>query len=199
MLARLDPSKLERVWFPLGDQGKTETRAEAAHAGLPVASRPESQEACFLAGDDYRAFLERRGLEPRAGPIVDQQARELGSHDGYWRYTPGQRRGLGVAAGRPLYALRMNAATNTVVVGPRESLARTRVSVRGRLYVPVERVEAKVRYRSQALDATVESTARGFRLELDEPAYGVAVGQTAVLYEGEAVVGAGLVSSSSSA
>jgi len=85
------------------------------------------------------------------------------------------------------------------VVGPRESLTRTRVSATGRLYVPVARVEAKVRYRSPAVGATVESTARGFRLELDEPAYGVAVGQTAVLYEGDAVVGAGLVSSSGSA
>jgi tRNA-uridine 2-sulfurtransferase len=195
MLARVDPSKLKRVWFPLGEQGKTETRAEAAHAGLPVASRAESQEACFLAGDDYRAFLERRGLKQQAGPILDEQGRELGSHDGYWRYTPGQRRGLGVAAGRPLYALRTSATTNTVVVGPREALARTSVSATGRLYVPVERVEAKVRYRSPALGATVESTARGFRLELDEPAYGVAVGQTAVLYEGDAVVGAGIVSS----
>ena len=199
MLARLDPSKLELVWFPLGDQVKTETRAEAAHAGLSAAFRTESQEACFLAGDDYRAFLERRGLRQQAGPIVDEQGRELGSHDGYWRYTPGQRRGLGVAAGRPLYAQRTSAATNTVVVGPRESLARTRVSATGRLYVPVARVEAKVRYRSPALGATVEPTARGFRLELDEPAYGVAAGQTAVLYEGDVVVGAGLVSSSGSA
>jgi len=199
MLARLDPRRLARLVFPLGDQTKAETRAEAARAGLAVAQRTESQEACFLAGDDYRAFLERRGLLPDTGPIVDEQGRELGSHDGYWRYTPGQRRGLGVAARRPLYALRTSAASNTVVVGPRESLARTRVSATGRLYVPVERVEAKVRYRSPALGATVESTARGFRLELDEPAYGVAVGQTAVLYEGEAVVGAGLVSSSGSA
>src|SRR5207244_6578011 len=91
MLARLDPSALERVWFPLGEQGKTETRAEAAPAGLPVASRAESQEACFLAGDDYRAFLERRGLEPQAGAIVDEHGRGLGSHDGYWRDTPGLR------------------------------------------------------------------------------------------------------------
>ena len=85
------------------------------------------------------------------------------------------------------------------MVGPRESLARTSVTATGRLYVPVERVEAKVRYRSAALGATVKPTARGFRLELDEPAYGVAVGQTAVLYEGDAVVGAGLVSASRSA
>ena len=196
MLARLDPAKLERVWFPLGDQRKAETRAQAARAGLAAAGRAESQEACFLAGDDYRAFLERRGLVPRPGPIVDEQGRTLGAHQGHWRYTPGQRRGLGIAGDRPLYALATSAATNTVVVGPRESLARTTVTARGRLYVPVERVAAKVRYRSPAVAATVVPTARGFRLDLDEPAYGVAAGQTAVLYEDDCVVGAGLVSAS---
>jgi len=197
MLARLDPAKLAGVWFPLGDQGKAETRAEAARAGLAAAGRAESQEACFLAGDDYRAFLERRGLVPRPGVIVDEQGRTVGSHQGHWRYTPGQRRGLGISGDRPLYAVATSAATNTVVVGPRESLARTSVSARGRLYVPVERVTAKVRYRSQAVEASVVTTARGFRLDLDEPAYGVAAGQTAVLYEGDSVVGAGLVTASS--
>jgi tRNA-uridine 2-sulfurtransferase len=197
MLARLDPSKLERVWFPLGDQTKEETRAEAARAGLAVAVRAESQEACFLAGDDYRAFLERRGLVSRTGAVVDKDGRELGTHSGYWRFTPGQRRGLGVAGTEPLYALRTSAATNTVVVGPRKALARTSVTAVGRLYVPVERVEAKVRYRSPAVGGRVERTSRGFRVHLDEPAYGVAAGQTAVLYEGDAVVGCGLVSSSS--
>src|SRR5581483_4213303 len=97
MLAPLDPAKLERVWFPLGDQTKDETRAEAERAGLAVARRPESQEACFLAGDDYRRFLGRRGLRAGRGPVVDEQGRELGSHPGYWRFTPGQRRVLGVA------------------------------------------------------------------------------------------------------
>jgi tRNA-uridine 2-sulfurtransferase len=197
MLARLDPAKLDKVWFPLGDQRKEETRAEAARAGLAAASRAESQDACFLAGDDYRTFLERRGLLPQEGAIVDEQGRVLGVHGGHWRYTPGQRRGLGVAAGQPLYALRTSAATNTVVVGPRESLARTSVTAAGRLYVPVERAEAKMRYRSPAVGARVEPSARGFRLHLDEPTYGVATGQTAVLYEDDAVVGCGLVSSSS--
>ena len=197
MLALLDPAKLERVWFPLGDQTKAETRAEAAQAGLDAATRAESQEACFLAGDDYRAFLERQGLEAQTGPVVDESGRVVGEHGGYWRFTPGQRRGLGVAGDGPLFALRSSAPTNTVVVGPRESLARTAVSARGRLYVPVERVAAKLRYRSPAVAATVRTTASGFRLELDEPAYGVAAGQTAVLYEGDCVVGAGRVSSSS--
>jgi tRNA-specific 2-thiouridylase len=193
MLARLDPAKLDRVWFPLGEQTKEQTRAEAADAGLAAARRAESQEACFLAGDDYRAFLERRGLRSETGVVVDEQGRELGSHPGYWRFTPGQRRGLGIAASEPLYALRTLPATNTVVAGPQSALAQTSVSAVGRLYVPVARAEAKVRYRSPAIAGRVESTPRGFRVDLEAPAYGVARGQTAVLYENDAVVGCGLV------
>jgi tRNA-uridine 2-sulfurtransferase len=194
MLARLDPRFLDRVWFPLGEQTKHETRAEAARAGLTVAGRPESQEACFLAGDDYRAFLQRHGLRSAEGPLVDEHGTELGRHDGFWRFTPGQRRGLGVSTGAPLYALRSEPARNTVVVGPREALAVREVEARGRLYVPVERAEAKLRYRSPAVSTRVEQIDGGFRLELDAPAYGVAPGQAAVLYDGDVVVGAGMIS-----
>jgi tRNA-specific 2-thiouridylase len=193
MLARLDPRLLSRVWFPLGDQTKAETRAEAAGAGLAVAERAESQEACFLAGDDYRAFLERRGLASAEGSIVDTEGRELGRHTGYWRFTPGQRRGFGVSAAEPLYAIETRARENTVVVGPRAALARRHVTARGRLYLPAARVEAKVRYRSPAVPAAVERTPSGFRLTLDEPVYGVARGQAAVLYDDGVVVGSGLV------
>jgi tRNA-specific 2-thiouridylase len=195
MLARLDPRRLDRIVFPLGAQTKDVTRAEAAAAGLAVAGRADSQEACFLAGDDYRAFLGRHGLAASGGPIVDETGRTVGSHDGFWRFTPGQRRGLGVAAAEPLYALATDARTNTVVVGPRASLARRRVTARGRLYADVTRVDAKLRYRSPAVAAEVEATASGFRLRLDEPAYGVARGQAAVLYDGDLVVGSGLVTS----
>jgi tRNA-specific 2-thiouridylase len=195
MLARLDPRLLDRVWFPLGESTKEETRERAGAAGLAAASRPESQEACFLAGGDYRDFLVRHGLDAAEGPIVDEGGHEVARHDGFWRFTPGQRRGLGVATGEPLYALRTEPATNTVVVGPRAALARTQIAVRsGRLHVPVERAEAKLRYRSPGAPASVEPTARGFRLALDEPAYGVATGQAAVLYEEDVVVGAGVIS-----
>jgi tRNA-specific 2-thiouridylase len=195
MLARLDPKLLRRVWFPLGEQTKDETRAEAAAAGLAVARRPDSQEACFLAGDDYRAFLGRQGLAGADGPIVDEEGTELGRHGGYWRFTPGQRRGLGVAASEPLYALRTEPASNTVVVGPRSALAQREVSVRGRLFLPVDRAAAKLRYRSPAVGASVEQASGGFALRLDEPAHGVARGQAAVLYDGDVVVGSGLVTS----
>jgi tRNA-specific 2-thiouridylase len=193
MLARLDPATLDRISFPLGRQTKEETRAEAARAGLAAATRGESQEACFLAGDDYRAFLARRGLDSIEGSVVDEDGREVGRHSGYWRFTAGQRKGLRISAPEPLYALRSDASTNTVVVGPRESLACSSVEAVGRLYVPVDRAEVKLRYRSEALPTEVEETAQGFRLELDHPAYGVAAGQTAVLYEGRAVVGAGVI------
>lgn len=199
MLARLDPRLLERIWFPLGGQTKEETRAEAARAGLAAADRAESQEACFLAGGDYRSFLERNGVRSVEGPVLDERGREVGRHDGHWRFTPGQRRGLGVAAPAPLYTLRTDAGANAVVVGPREALARRRVSATGRLYAPVVRADAKLRYRSPALPARVEPSGRGFRLYLDQPAYGVAPGQTAVLYEGDVVVGSGLVSSAAAA
>jgi tRNA-specific 2-thiouridylase len=199
MLAGLDPAALEHVWFPLGWQTKAETRAEAARAGLAAARRPESQEACFLGGDDYRVFLERQGVKPTPGNIVDEAGRVLGSHAGHWRFTPGQRRGLGLATGEPLYAMKTFARTNTVVAGPQASLACEAVTVRGRLFVPVDRAEAKLRYRSPAVSARVTATPRGFRLDLDEPAHAVAPGQTAVLYEGDAAVGSGVVVSTAAA
>jgi tRNA-specific 2-thiouridylase len=193
MLATLSPSLLDRIAFPLGDSTKVDVRAEAARAGLAVASRAESQEACFLAGDDYRAFLGRHGLAATEGAIVDEDGRELGRHAGHWGFTPGQRRGLGVSAPEPLYALRTEPATNVVVVGPRESLARRTVTVDGRLHVSVDRGEAKLRYRSPAIPTRVERSDHGFRLLLDAPAFGVASGQAAVVYDDNVVVGAGVV------
>jgi len=193
MLARLDPRFLDRIWFPLGEQTKDETRAEAARAGLAVARRTESQEACFLGGGDYRDFVSRHGVADAEGEIVDEQGRQLGRHAGFWRFTTGQRRGLGVSSAEPLYVLRTDPGANTVVVGPRESLAVETISARGRLYVRVNRAEVKWRYRSPAVPAAVEETEHGFRLALEAPAYGVAAGQTAVLYDDGVVVGAGLL------
>ena len=193
MLARLDPRFLDRIWFPLGEQTKDETRAEAARAGLAVARRTESQEACFLGGGDYRDFVSRHGVADAEGEIVDEQGRQLGRHGGFWRFTTGQRRGLGVSSAEPLYVLRTDPGANTVVVGPRDSLAVETISARGRLYVRVNRAEVKWRYRSPTVPAAVEETEHGFRLALEAPAYGVAAGQTAVLYDDGVVVGAGLL------
>jgi tRNA-specific 2-thiouridylase len=196
MLARLDPRQLGALWFPLGEQSKEETRGEAERAGLTVARRAESQEACFLGGGDYRDFLERHGLPAREGRVVNESGETVGGHEGFWRFTPGQRRGLGVSTGQPSYALGSDPLTNTVVVGPREALARRTVAASGRLFASVTRGEAKLRYRSPALPADVQQTADGFQLRFDEPAYGVAAGQTAVVYEADVVVGSGTIASS---
>jgi tRNA-specific 2-thiouridylase len=191
MLATVRPETLARVVFPLGGDTKERVRGEARAAGLAAAGRDESQEACFLAGDDYRRFLERQGVERRPGPIVDLDGNEIGRHDGLWRFTRGQRRGIGVAAAEPLYAVRADAERNALVVGPRRALATTTVLVSGELHVPVARVDAQLRYRSDAVPARVEETSAGILLRLDHPVDGVAPGQIAVLYDGEVVVGAG--------
>jgi tRNA-specific 2-thiouridylase len=193
MLATVDPALLARVAFPLGTTTKADVRAEATSAGLAAATRPESQEACFLAGGDYRAFLARQGLADAPGPVVDPTGAIVGRHDGLWRYTPGQRRGIGVTSPEPLYALRVDVEANALVVGPRRLLGTTRVEARGRLYLDVDDVEAKLRYRSPPVNARVSVTDDGFSLELAEPVEAVAPGQVAVLYDGDVVVGAGVI------
>jgi tRNA-specific 2-thiouridylase len=200
MLAGLDPGFLPQLWFPLAEWRKEETRARAREAGLALSERPESQEACFLGGADYRDFLARQGLTARPGEIVDERGRRLGEHEGHWRFTPGQRKGLGIATGDgPLYVLVTRARSNQVVAGPERALARATVRARGRLHFPVDRVEAKLRYRSPALAARVEALASGFKLRFSEPALAVAPGQAAVLYDEGTVVGFGLVTSSENA
>ncbi len=193
MLATVDPALLDRVGFPLGEETKAAVRIEADHAGLDAARRPESQEACFLAGGDYRGFLRRNGLGPAPGDIVDETGAIVGRHDGLWQFTPGQRRGLGLASSDRLHVLRAEQGSNTLVVGPRRSLAARHVVVRGRVYDAVADVQVKVRYRSPAVRAAVTETADGFHLDLHEPVDAVAPGQIAVLYDGDVVVGAGVI------
>ncbi len=201
MLAALAPASLERMRFPLGELTKPQVRALAAHAGLAVAHRRESQDLCFLAGTDRRRFLARHGgLTPTPGPVIDAGGTRLGTHDGHELLTVGQRRGLAVAAGEPLYVLRKDAGSASVVVGPRSALATERVRVRAaRLHRPgacVDRI--KLRYRSPALAGRVAGSPPAGRhrtlvLELDEPVAGAAPGQLACLMAGELVVGWGTI------
>ena len=194
MLARLAP-RISPHLLPAGhaDEGRDPRRGSGSGLAPPNAQRARRR-ASSPATTIARSSTGKGCRRPTA-PIVDEAGAVLGSHGGYWHFTPGQRRGLGVAAAEPLYALSTDVRTNTVVVGPRAALARTRVSARGQLYAPVTRVTAKLRYRSPAVPATVEQTPGGFRLQLDEPSYGVARGQAAVLYDGDTVVGSGLVTS----
>ena len=197
MLARLDPALLDRLEFPLGDLAKPRTRAIAHAAGLPVASKPDSQDLCFLAGTDARAFMARHaGAGDRPGEIVDEGGRVLGTHGGQHRFTVGQRRGIGVRSSEPLYVLRKDAAANRVTVGPRSALARRSVQLTGatlhRAAAEVDRV--KLRYRAEPIPCRVTSAAGAGRhgrleLELGDEVHGVAPGQTACLLRRDEVVG----------
>jgi tRNA-specific 2-thiouridylase len=196
MLSGLAPASLARLRFPLAELTKPEVRAIAAEADLPIATKRESQDLCFLAGEGKRSFLERHGgLRERPGAIVDGRGRRLGEHGGHHQFTVGQRRGLGVPSADALYVLGTDAASNEVVVGSREELARRRVRVRAAtLHRPGGRVDrVRLRYHAPALPCELAGVPAGhheeLELELAEPAYGVAPGQTACLLDGELVVG----------
>ena len=196
MLARLSPEALERLRFPLGELDKLRVRALAHAAGLPVADKRESQDLCFLAGVGGREFLRRHGGATKPGDLVDLDGRVLGRHEGQRNFTVGQRRGLGVSAGEPLYVVDKDAHSGSVTVGPRRALATRRVSLRDvRLHRPpglVDRV--KLRYRQRPIPCRAVPRSGGeLELELDGEAHGVAPGQTACLMRGEAVLGAGVI------
>ncbi|HEY1359683.1 MAG TPA: tRNA 2-thiouridine(34) synthase MnmA [Thermoleophilaceae bacterium] len=198
MLARLGSEQLERLSFPLGGLHKPAVRELARDAGLPVADKRESQDLCFLAGSGRRAFMRRHGgrsLAAVAGEIVDSRGSVLGRHDGHHEFTIGQRRGIGVGGGEPLYVLAKDAAKNRVVVGSREELARDRVQLgEVTLHRPFERVRAaRLRYRSEPIACRAVERAGGVELELERPAQAVAPGQVACLMDGELVVGCGTI------
>ena len=195
MLSALRPESLAAVRFPLAGLTKPRVRELAARAGLPVATKRESQDLCFLAGEGKRSFLARHArLGERPGEIVDRSGQVVGRHRGHHNFTVGQRRGLRLAAAEPRYVLATDAAANRVVVGSREELAAQRVHVRDAVLVRdgnrVDRV--KLRYRSRPIGCAVEGAAGRHPelwLDLAEPAYGVAPGQTACLMDGDLVVG----------
>jgi tRNA-specific 2-thiouridylase len=211
MLAALRPESLARLRFPLADLTKPEVREIAARANLAVAAKRESQDLCFLSGEGKRSFLARHAdLGERPGEIVDATGRVLGRHHGHHNFTVGQRRGLGVASGSPLYVLATDAATNRVVAGPREALATRRMRLRDVNWLgdgPIERALAtggldvfvKVRSTRPPQPAWLHTTAGGIEVDLVDGEEGVAPGQACVFYdaaEGQArVLGGGFIAS----
>ncbi len=204
MLAALAPSSLARMRFVLGDLTKPRVREIAHAAQLPVASKPESQDLCFLAGTDRSRFLARHGrTDPRSGELVDRDGNVLGWHEGQHRFTVGQRRGIALAGSEPVYVLAKDASTNRVTVGPRRELRRAQVEIRDvRLHRPGTRVDrVKLRYRSQTLSASLPGDPAAGRhasmsAMLREPAEAVAPGQLACLMDGELVIGCGTIARS---
>ncbi len=197
----LSQAQLAASRFPLGEMTKPEVRALAAELELPTADKPESQEICFVPAGDYRALLaERRGYAGEPGPIVDGRGTVVGTHTGYAHVTVGQRHGLGVALGEAVYVREVLPETNTVVIGRRGEIARSRFEVAGRRFTageaPAERFAATVRIRHRAADVRCEVTLTGedgFLVETAEPVWAPAPGQAAVLYRGEECIGGGRI------
>jgi tRNA-specific 2-thiouridylase len=203
----LTQPQLERSSFPLGEMLKSEVRALARELNIPVAQKPESHEICFVPNGDYARFVESyldqlgsRGKQP-SGDIVNTEGRVLGEHSGIHHYTIGQRRGLGVAVGSPMYVVEIQPADRRVVVGPREELLRKRfhagqvnwISIAG-LREPL-RVQAKIRHQFRPAPAVVRPTAEPQRVEVefDERQPAVTPGQAAVFYQDDLVIGGGWI------
>lgn len=197
VLSMLTQAQLGQVRFPVGGIDKAETRRIAARLALRTANKPESQDICFVGSGDYRAFIRSQAPEVELpGPIVDETGAVVGEHRGIVDVTIGQRRGLNVAVGEPRYVTDIVAATNTVVIGRREELARTEVGLREVTSVSGEpfprRVLAQYRAHGDAVPATLSDGARpGIRF--DEPQFAVAPGQTIAFYDGDEVLGGAVI------
>jgi len=199
---------LERDWlghtlFPLGGLTKQQVRAEAQRLGLEVGDKGESQDICFAPDRDYaRVVRQRRPEGFREGQILDETGSEVGRHAGLAHYTVGQRRGLGVAMGRPYYVTALDAARNAVVIGPEEALMSDYLEageVRWHTEMPGEplRASVQIRYTHTAAPATIEPAGDSrVRIRFDAPQRAITPGQAAVFYEGDVVLGGGVIETS---
>lgn len=204
-LYNLTQEHLASTLFPLGEQTKTETRRIAAELELNTAHKPESQDLCLIeAHGSMREFLDKY-ISPRKGEIVDAEGNVLGHHDGVHHYTIGQRKGLGIAAAQPLYVVGLDTGRNRVIVGDRDSVQKRECTIRQVNWVSIPapttpiQAEVQIRYRSQPVPVTVipvaEETERGARVKLvfAEPQISITPGQAAVWYNGDVLLGGGLI------
>ena len=198
----LDQSKLKHALFPVGDYTKPEIRQIAERYGLPTATRKDSQDLCFLAGEDYRNFLKRNASEMlQEGEIVSFDGKVLGHHSGLANYTIGQRKGLGIASSVPLYVITKLAARNTIVVGTLEELGSRELTARDVKWVsgdaPHEsfRAEVKIRYTAKEAEAVVTPVNNGEQAQVwfDAPQRDITAGQAAVFYQGDVMIGGGII------
>jgi len=203
----LTQEQLARTLFPLGEMTKPQVRELAGSMGLAVAAKNDSQEICFVPNGDYAAFLtaylEECGVEPRRtrGPIVSSDGRTLGEHQGVHHFTIGQRRGLGIATGEPLYVIATDPEAQRVVVGGNDKLLRTRFCARDVNWVSIDgapgplRAQVKIRNKHTAAAATIRVAGHPSQVEVifDEPQRAITPGQAAVFYDGDLVLGGGWI------
>jgi tRNA-specific 2-thiouridylase len=200
-LFSLTQEQLAAAIFPVGGLAKPAVRAEARRLGLLVADKPDSQEICFVPDGDYAAFVEKRAPDvQRAGVVVDERGATLGSHGGVHRFTIGQRKGLGISTGTPMYVLKIDADSGGVTVGPRASLDRISLTASGVNWVSVDApaawqpASAQIRHRHRAAAGRVRALANGrAAFEFHEPQPAVTPGQAVVFYDDDVVVGGGWI------
>jgi len=201
-LFSLTQDQLASAVFPVGDLPKDEVREYARQRRLPVADKPDSQEICFIPDHDYRSFVTKSVPEAaREGAFVDESGQVIGRHAGIHRFTVGQRKGLGLSSptGTPLYVLSLRPTAQQVVVGPKTSLERTRLTASDVNWIVAEpsgtlRAAAQIRHHHQAAPAAVRSLGEG-RAEVvfDAPQLAISPGQAVVFYDGDAVIGGGWI------
>ncbi len=200
-LYRVTQGQMPSILFPLGGMRKTEVRSVARELALPAAERPESQEICFVPDRDYRSFLKENAPEILVpGEMVLRDGTVVGKHDGIAFFTVGQRRGLGVSAGERLYVVSVEPDTNRVILGRIDDLRTAEMSVSDANFILFDelrspmKVSVKIRYRSPFVPAVIEpSESKGVRVKFSQPVNGVCPGQAAVFYDGDTVVGGGII------
>jgi tRNA-specific 2-thiouridylase len=198
-LFSLNQGSLDDVLFPVGGLTKAEVRAHAARMGLATASKPESQEICFVPDHDYGGFVERMGGGARPGELVNGEGRVLGSHSGIHRFTVGQRKGLGLSSRLPLYVQAIDPDSGQVRVGPEAGLWSDRVWIEhvnwvsGSCAADGVRIDVKIRNRSPRAPGRLQVEGEGAWVELEAPVRAVTPGQAAVLYRGDEVLGGGFI------
>ncbi len=203
----LTQEQLSRTLFPLGEMRKPEVREEAKRAGLRLFEKPDSQEICFIPGGDYKqfldAYLDEQGeeLPDTAGELVTTSGEVVGTHSGIHNFTVGQRKGLGVATGSPLYVIEIRGEKHEVVVGSGEDLFGRTLRARRTNWIAIEevreplRVQAKIRHRHEPAAATLERAGDDEVIAtFDEPQRAITPGQAVVFYDGDVVVGGGWIS-----
>jgi tRNA-specific 2-thiouridylase len=196
VLFGIDRAVLDRVMFPIGELTKSEVRALAERFGLPIQDKRESQEICFAPDRDYaRVVRERHPDAFYEGDVLDPEGKVVGKHKGIGHYTIGQRRGLGIAAGRPIYVTELDAGKNTVTVGEDDDLLKSaliadRASFLADMALEPFRADVKIRYLHRAAPATVHPLDEGrVRVVFDEPQRAITPGQAVVFYDGDVVLG----------
>lgn len=203
-LYHLNQNTLKHFLMPLGDYTKVRTRELAAEFGLSVANKPESQEICFVPDDDYKGFLAEKSPDSlRPGNIVDVHGKIVGQHQGLPLYTIGQRKGLGIAAGKPLYVVKLDFANNQVIVGSNEDVFSSELIAEDLNFITIDRLEkpitvsAKIRYGSREGVAVVTPLTEGrVHVRFSEPQRAITPGQSVVFYDKDMVIGGGIIKNS---